>query len=381
MELETIDHEKQEKAKEYAKIRRRFMLLDLTLGLILLLSWILFGWTIWLRNWIFSWTNLAWVAVMAYGVIFGLIFTMLDLPLAFHTGYTLPHRFQQSNQTQADWWIDFLKSLLISGTVGIFVLELIYLILRLFPQTWWLWTGGFLLLFNTLIANLAPVILFPIFFKFVPLSDEHSDLQQRLLDLAKKSGTWVKGVYKFDMSRRTKAANAGLTGLGNTRRIIIGDTLLNEFSPDEIETVLAHELGHHRNQDIPLGIIINSILTLGGLYLTSFGLNWGMNTFGYESISDIASLPLFALSMGIFGLVTMPLSNGFSRWRENLADDYALKLTGNGTAYASALTRLSNQNLAEVDPDSWVEIILHSHPALNKRIRKAQHYQQSTDGI
>jgi STE24 endopeptidase len=219
------------------------------------------------------------------------------------------------------------------------------------------------------------VVLFPIFFKFTPLDEEHQDLHERLISLAEKTGTMVTGVFKFDMSRRTKAANAGLTGLGNTRRIILGDTLLDEFSPDEIETVLAHELGHHLNHDIPLNIVYQSLLTIGGLYLTSLGLAWGITKFGFYSIADIAALPLFGLCLGAFGLITLPLSNGYSRWRETLADEVALRLTGKGAAYASALTRLSNQNLSEVDPDPWVEFLLYSHPALHKRINKAQTYQ------
>ncbi|MCJ7734843.1 MAG: M48 family metalloprotease, partial [Anaerolineales bacterium] len=245
---------------------------------------------------------------------------------------------------------------------------------RIAPETWWLWTAGFLLLFNVLLANLAPILLFPLFNKFSPLDEGHKDLGERLLSLSQKAGIQVMGVYKFDMSRRTKSANAGLTGLGNTRRIILGDTLLDEFQPDEIETVLAHELGHQKNHDIPLGMAVQMILTLGGLYLTSLGLSWGISNFGFVSISDIAALPLFALSLGFYGLITMPISNGFSRWREELADDFALKLTGKGQAYASALTRLSNQNLADVDPEPWVEFLLHSHPALSKRIQRAENH-------
>jgi STE24 endopeptidase len=176
------------------------------------------------------------------------------------------------------------------------------------------------------------------------------------------------------MSRRTKAANAALTGLGNTRRILLGDTLINEFTPDEIETVLAHELGHHVHRDLPIGLLVESVVTLGGFYLASLGLTWGVEGFGFESPADIAALPLFALVLGIYGLVTMPLSNAFSRWRERRADAYALEATGKGEAYASALTRLANQNLAEADPEDWVEFLLYSHPALSKRIAFAQRY-------
>jgi STE24 endopeptidase len=216
------------------------------------------------------------------------------------------------------------------------------------------------------------VLLMPIFYKFIPLGEEHAELAERLRRLAEKARTRVQGVFKFDMSRRTRAANAALTGLGKTRRIILADTLINEFSTDEIETVLAHELGHQVNRDIPLLIAVNTLSTLLGLYLASLVLKWGIAVFGFSSPGDIAALPLFLLVMGAYSLITMPLSNGFSRWRERLADEYALQATGNGAAYASALSRLSNQNLAEADPEPWVEWLLYSHPALGKRIRMAQ---------
>jgi STE24 endopeptidase len=219
---------------------------------------------------------------------------------------------------------------------------------------------------------LAPIILFPIFYKFIPLEDGHGELVDRLMSLAKRSDTYVRGVYKFDMSRRTTAANAGLTGLGNTRRIILGDTLIDEFTTDEIETVLAHELGHHAHKDIPLGILVESLITLVGLYIASLILSWGTQALGFNGASDVAAMPLFILVMGAYGLITMPLGNAYSRWRERRADAYAIEITGKGTAYASALTRLANQNLAEADPEPWVEFFLYSHPALSKRIAFAE---------
>jgi STE24 endopeptidase len=378
MDHQKLDPHRQRQAKEYARIRRRFMLLDLGLGAGLLLAWLLLGWSVSLRNWILIWTQNQWLAVLVFGLVFGAVYSVLDLPLSFYTGYILPHRYQQSNQTLKGWWSDLIKGLLLSVLMGGIVLEITYLMLRTYPDTWWLWTGGILLLFNVLLANLAPVLLFPLFYRFIPLEDQHSDLREQLIALAEKAGTNVKGVFQFDISRRTKSANAALTGLGNTRRIILGDTLLDEFTPDEIETVLAHELGHHKHRDILLGMTVQSILTLGGLYLTSLGLSWGITRFGFESISDIAAFPLFAISLGVFGLITLPLSNRYSRWREKLADGFALQLTGKGDAYASALIRLSNQNLAEVDPEPWVEFLLYSHPTLEKRIQMAQSYKLTT---
>jgi STE24 endopeptidase len=373
-EITILDPERQERAKEYARIQRRFMFLDLALGAALLLTWLLTGWSVQLRDWITGWTTNPWLAVLVFGAIFGGAFTLLDLPLSYYTGYILPHRFEQSTQDLKGWLVDLGKGLLVSMVLGGLVLEVIYYLLRSVQGAWWLWTAGFILLFNVVLANLAPILLFPIFYKFTPLTEEDLVLGERLKALAEKAGAPVMGVFRFDMSRRTKSANAGLTGLGNTRRIILGDTLLDEFTPDEIETVLAHELGHHANHDIPLGMAVGTVITLGGLYLTSLALQWGVKAFGFQSIADLAALPLFASCLGIYSLLTSPLNNGFSRWRENLADRYALRLTGSGAAYASALRRLSDQNLAEIDPPAWVEFILHSHPALNKRIRRAENY-------
>ncbi len=375
MENQTLDPQRQQSAKQYAKIRRRFMVLDLLLGAAFLLICLLMGWSADLRDWILTWTQNPWLMILAYGGIFGGVFTILDLPLSFYTGYILPHQFQQSNQTLKGWVLDLFKNLGLSLILGGFILEIIYLLLRSSPDYWWLWTASFLLLLNVVFANLAPILLFPIFYTFTPLAGEYQDLQDRLLTMANKAGVEVMGVYAFDMSRRTKSANAGLTGLGNTRRIILGDTLLEEFTTDEIETVLAHELGHHANRDIPLGMLLQTLLTLGGLYLTSLGLSWSISFFEFGSISDLAAFPLFGLFLGAYGLLSMPFTNTFSRWREILADQFALQLTNNGEIYADALIRLSNQNLAEVDPEPWVEFFLHSHPALEKRIKKAKSFQ------
>jgi STE24 endopeptidase len=193
-----------------------------------------------------------------------------------------------------------------------------------------------------------------------------------LTNLAERAGAKVEGVYAFDMSSKTVAANAALMGLGNTRRIVLGDTLLDSFSHDEIETVLAHELGHHVHRDIPLGILVESAITLLGLGIAHLVLTWGVAAFNFNGLADPATLPLFMLAMSIFGLLTMPLGNLWSRSREVMADRYALETTAKPQAFISAMTRLANQNLAEAEPPAWVEALLHSHPSIHKRVRFAE---------
>jgi len=366
-----LDQDRQRQAQIYARIQRRLWAFDLIFGLVYLLIWLLTGLSKRLSSSLYTFASSQWSLVLLFTAILGGIYYMLDLPLSLYAGFVLPHRFNLSNQNLKGWIADQLKGLLISVPVAILLIEIIYWVLRIAPQTWWFWAALILVIFNVLLANLAPVVIAPLFYKFEPLQETQPVLAENLMKLAEKANTRVRGVYKFDMSRRTKTANAALYGLGNTRRIIIGDTLINEFSPDEIETVLAHELGHQIHNDVPILILFGSLVVFLGLFLSSICLNWGVAHFGFSGPGDVAAMPLIGLVLGFYGLFTTPLENSFSRWRESLADDYALKVTGKGKAYAAALTRLANQNLADVDPEAWVVFLLHSHPALNKRIQRA----------
>jgi STE24 endopeptidase len=376
--MTTLDPGRQRKAKEYALISRRLWLVSTVISGGYLLAWLAFGWSGGVRDWLLAtWPQLRnpWLLVPAYALIFGGCLALIDLPLSFYAGFVLPRRFEQSTQNLRGWLVDQLKSAAIGAPLGLLVLELLYLALRLSGASWWLWASGGLLVFNVLLANLAPVVIMPLFNKYVPLGEQHQDLAERLLRLAQRAGTRVRGVYTFDMSRRTKAANAALTGVGNTRRIVLGDTLIGEFTPDEIETVLAHELGHHVHRDILFLLALGSASTLLGLYLASMAMNWAVGVFHLGAVSDIAGLPALSLTLGLYGLLSGPLVNAMSRWRERMADAYALDATGKNDAFASAMIRLANQNLGEVDPEKWVVWMFHSHPPLSERIAAARHWR------
>ncbi len=370
-----IDLERQKKAKAYARISRRLWLVNLVIGGIYTLAWLIFGWSIGLRELLTARSQLLanpWILVPAFLIVFGGIYFLIDLPLSYYSGFVLPHRFDQSTQSLRGWILDQVKGIAIGAPIGLILVELLYLALRAAGGLWWLWTVAGLLVFNVLLSNLAPVLIMPIFNKYVPLGDEHKDLAARLLRLAERAHTRVRGVYKFDMSRRTKSANAALTGIGSTRRIVLGDTLINEFSPDEIEAVLAHELGHQVHRDIPLLIAFGTLSTLVGFYLASLAMNWAVATFGFAGVSDVAAFPALGLILGLYGLITSPLDNAVSRWRERMADEYALSSTGKNEAFASAFVRLANQNLGELDPEKWVVFMFYSHPPLAQRIEMAR---------
>ena len=374
---ETLDPQRQQQAKEYARVSRRIFVIELIFGAVYVIVWIVSGLSPWLRDQIYTVTQATWLAVPLFALGFGLPYLILTAPLSYYGGYVLPHQHKQSVQSFRSWLTDQFKGLLVTAVLGLVILEIIYFLMGAAPATWWLWTAFVMLLFTVLLSNLAPVLILPLFYKVKPLADEN--LVNRLTRLADNAGAHVKGVYVFDMSSKTVAANAAVMGLGNTRRIILGDTLIEKFTADEIETVLAHELGHHVHKDMTKGIIVQSILTLVAFWLADVVMRWGIATFGYDGLTDPATLPLLIVAMTIVGLITMPLTNGWSRWREVKADQYALRTTGKPEAFVSAMTRLANQNLADAEPPAWIEFLLHSHPSISKRVAMAENYDLETN--
>lgn len=373
-----LDEERQQKAREYARISRRLLLVDLLLGGAYMVLWLATGWNTVLREWVDAITRSPALAVLIYALIFGAPYGVVDLPLSYYGGFVLPHRYDQSTQTLRGWITDQIKGAAISVPLSILVLEIVYALLRAAPEWWWLYAAVVMLFFTVVLSVLAPVIIAPLFYRFTPLADE--DLARRLLDLAVRAGTEVKGVFRIDMSRRTKSANAAVMGLGATRRIVLGDTLLDEFTPDEIETILAHELAHLVHRDVPLLVASNSLLTLASFGVAHLALQWGAQAFGLKGLADPAGIPVFALTLGAIGLIAMPLGNAFSRWRERMADRYALEMTRKPEAFASAMTRLANQNLGEADPERWVVILLYSHPPISARVAAAQTFAAAQAG-
>ena len=368
----TLDPERQQQARQYARLTRRLMLVDMVLGAAYIIMWLATGLHLRTGEWVASVAPGPWLATALYALVFGLPYMAIDLPLSTYTGFVLPHRYGQSTQTLRSWLVDTIKGAALSGVFGLILLEIMYALLRAAPALWWLYTAGVILLFSVILSTLSPVLIAPLFYKFTPLDDD--DLTARLTHLAEQAGTAVRGVYRFDMSTRTRSANAAVMGLGATRRIVLGDTLLAEFTPDEIETVLAHELGHHVHRDMPAGIAINTILTLASLFAAHLGLNVMTGWFGLSSTADPAGLPVFLAVTGVVGLLVMPLGNAYSRWREREADRYALQATRKPDAFASAMTRLANQNLADADPESWVVWLLNSPPPIRDRVGMANAY-------
>jgi STE24 endopeptidase len=373
-----LDADRQQQARQYARIRRRLMLVSLVIAAISIAFVLGTGLDKWLRNQLqaLSWQPVAgWfpVQILVYFLILILAYQLITSPLAYYSGFVLPHRFGLSTMTLRAWLVDLFKGLGLSLILEVCVIELIYALLALQPQTWWLEVGLIMLFFSVIMANLAPILIFPLFYKFTPLPE--GELTERLLALAQRAHTKVRGVFSMKMSDKTTAANAALMGLGNTRRIVIGDTMLDRYTTDEIEVVLAHELGHHVHADIWKLIISQAVLTLGGLYIANLVLHWLVETqHAYLALTDAATLPFFFLLTGVFSLIVMPIGNTYSRLIEYQADEYALQVTRNATAFKSAMTRLANQNLAELEPSPIFEFLFYDHPSIGKRLKHADEF-------
>jgi Zn-dependent protease with chaperone function len=293
-----------------------------------------------------------------------------SLPLALYSGFVLEHRYGLSNERAGRWLVDQTKSLALGFLLSSAAAAIVYAAIRYSPQGWWLPAGLVLAAIVIGLTNIAPVLLLPIFYPVKPLDRE--SLRVRLVGLADRAGAKVLGAYEWGLGEKTRKANAALAGLGTTRRILVSDTMLAEYTDDEIEVVLAHEIGHHVHGDIWKGILFESTLILAGLYCAARVLGGLAPSLGFRGSADVAAMPLLILAAGAVSFVMLPLAHAMSRAFERSADRFALALTGNPAAFVSAMRRLAAQNLAEEHPSRLVQMLFYSHPPVRERIAAAQ---------
>jgi STE24 endopeptidase len=357
-------------ARRYNRIQRWLGFADFVIGAAFLIVLLLTGWTNWLRDLALrrGFQNYT-VAVFLYLLFLLLISKVLGFGLDYY-GFRHEQKFQLSNQKFRSWLWDEVKGFLLGLILASILVELLYFMIRESPQHWWILTWGLFMSFFVVMAQLAPVVLFPIFYKFEPLDNE--DLRRRLVQLSEQAGTRVRGVYRWNLSEKSKKANAALTGLGSTRRIILADTLLDNYAPEEIEAVLAHELGHHVHRHIMKSILVQAGITLFGFWVANFVLHYSVDHHMFEELSDFANLPLLVLVSTVLSFVLMPALNAYSRFNERQADKYAFESIAGVEPFISSMNKLAEQNLAERTPSKWVEWFFHSHPSISGRVAAAE---------
>jgi STE24 endopeptidase len=311
-----------------------------------------------------------WLRLLASAAMLGLTLELLTFPLDFYSGFVLEHRYQLSNQTLAGWFWKRIKGYAVGGVLGLVLVYGLYWLLWVAGEWWWLCATVGWLAVTLVLGRLLPVVILPIFYKVTRL--DNASLLDRLKKLTEGTSLTIEGVYELHLSEETKKANAALAGLGNSRRVLLGDTLLAQFTPEEIEVVFAHEVGHHVHRHLPKSIVLSVFLSLAGFWLVHQTLTACAAWLGYNGITDPAALPLILFVLAVFGLSLSPLQNALSRFYERQCDRYALDRTHNKDAYRSAFIKLAKINKSDPDPHPLVALLFYDHPPIRERLAMAE---------
>ncbi|MBT3877745.1 MAG: M48 family metallopeptidase [Candidatus Scalindua sp.] len=358
-----------ELSKRYSLQKHVLTFLSLTIALIYLLFMGLFG-SNFLKHLISLVTVNEYLLVAIYIFVFIIIIEVITIPLSFYSSFILEHMYKLSNQKISGWLKNEVKKFLISLPLIIIMVEIMYVFLRNFPNSWWIFVTIIWIFFSVIMAKLAPVLIFPLFYKSEPI--DNKEVKEGLESLAEGTGINIQGVYKINLSKDTKKANAALAGMGSTRRVLLGDTLLDSYSLAEIKSVFAHELGHQVYHHIWKMLAIGTISGCIGFAFCHLVLSKMIVVLGYQNIHDIAAFPAVCLALAVSGFLLMPIQNAISRRFERACDRYAIEKTNDPEAFILTMDKLGEQNLADRTPHRLIEWLFYSHPSISKRIEMAK---------
>ncbi|HEX4966160.1 MAG TPA: M48 family metallopeptidase [Thermoanaerobaculia bacterium] len=326
------------------------------------------------RNWFFT--------IVVYGLLFTVVTFVLSLPLDWYTGFVRPHAYGLSDQTAAKWWKDAAIGLLVGCVLTSLTLWLPYLLLKLSPKRWWLYTGLAAIPLIVVLLVVTPIWIEPLFNKFGPMKDKK--LESQILALADRAGIEGSRVYEVDKSVDTKTVNAYVTGVGSTKRIVLWDTTLAKLSPPEVLLVMGHEMGHYVLGHVPQLVALASLLVLFGLWVihrTAGSLIARYrDRFGFVQLSDVASVPLVILLFSVVSFILSPAVNAFGRHTEHEADRFGLEITRDNHECATAFVKLQQENLSNPRPSLLYKLWRSDHPPLGERIDFCNDYHPWDSG-
>ncbi len=369
-----LDAEKQNQARQYEKEKRILGLIGSGISLVFLLTFYYSGFS-------YRLANLNDQSVLRTFIIYIFVFqtlaTIVGLPLTYIQSYIHEHRWNFSNYTHKTWALDQLKSFLVSLILMPLLIGLLYWVMARYPDYWWLIAGLGIAVVGVIFATLFPVLILPIFNKYDPIDDE--ELTSRLTQILQKAGLKPGGFFKQDMSRQTKKENAFLAGLGKTRRVVLADNLLDNMTVPEIESVIAHEVGHYRHAHIWKNIALGTIQQLIVFWILDWFMRANFPHF-LESVRwNLTLFPILALTMGfISGFLFGPLNLTLSRFFERQADRIALELIPGPAAFKSAMAGLANRNLSNAYPSRWIKWLYYSHPPIGERLAFAESFESAS---
>jgi len=364
-----LDKDKQEKARQYEKENRVLGLVGslLILGIVLEFYFSSLSYRV---SSMFSNVSVFWIFLLYIGI-FQLTLFLLGIPLSYYSSYVHEHKWKFSNHTRKSWAWEQVKSFFVNLLLMYLVLGLLFWILVKFPDKWWFIAGLSAALVMVVFATLFPVVILPIFNKYTPIADEK--LTKTLARILSTGGLESSGFFKEDMSRQTKKENAFLIGLGRTRRVVLGDNLLDNMSLPEIESIIAHEVGHYRYRHIWKNILLGTGQQLIIFFVLQQLMQYFFPGFPASTRENLVVFPIFVILLGAISMLLFgPLSLALSRNFEHQADHYALTAVNDKTAFVSALAGLANRNLANAYPARWIKLLYYSHPPIGERLKMAE---------
>lgn len=317
-----------------------------------------------------------WAATILFLSILFAFVALIELPFAYVGGFRWEHAYGLSNQTFLSWLRDLGKSLGLGLAASVVTGGVLLWILAQWPGWWWVVAWALGLVVTAVLGFLAPVLLVPMFYRFRPVRD--AALRSRFESLASRAKVPIVGVFELRASEKTRRSNAAVMGFGRTRRVIVTDTLLQDFTPEEVETVLAHELAHQKQQDPIRGFLSGSLVSFVILALAGSVYAIASPFFGIPSLHDMAGIPLLAALLAIVSLPFRPIELRASRSREARADRFSLDLTNDPTNFIAAMVKLHDRNLGVADPRPWEKWLFYSHPTGRDRVELARAFRAPT---
>lgn len=374
-----IDRDRQEVARRYRNDNLKWSIVSLVVSALFLIAILVFDISKGFADFLSVYVNARLLLIAAYFTVLYLVFSLLTLPFSYIEGYSIEHKYDFSTQSRRAWFVDWVKSSVVTYVIGLIVFEVIYLLIPASPGLWWLWLSLMMVVFSVILTNVFPIVILPLFYKSTPIED--GELKNEITQLSGRAGVGIKGVYSIDLSSKTTKANAAVVGLGNTKRILIGDTLISKFQTGEILSAVAHEIVHYREHHMWWLVLWQSLITMVMFYVLFRVQPFVYGLSGFDHAADIAAFPLFALTFAVISYVFRPIGAAISRYYERRADRGALNLTGNAEAFVSLIAKFCNEQLSIAYPNRLVEWYKYSHPSPGKRIAFTEKWKRPQQAV
>lgn len=365
-----IDKEKQNLAKKYRKDHLKLSIISYIISAVFLFALLYFNIS---KNFVGFLNNILgprFFIILIYFIGLYTVYSIISLPFAYIEGYKIEQKYGFSTQNFKAWFNDWLKSFFVSFILGVIIFEVIYLITNISPNLWWLWLSVIMIIFSVILANLFPVLILPLFYKTSPIENE--DLKKRIEEICGRIKINLQGIFSINLSSKSTKANAAVIGLGNTKKILIGDTLIADYTEDEIMSALTHEITHYKEHHIWWLIFWQALVTVVLFYILYRIHPFFYELAGFEKISEVAAFPIFAIIFAILSFVTQPLTSSISRFYERKADKGALNLTKDSKSFISLIAKFCNKQLLIAYPNPFIEWYKYSHPSPGNRIKFAE---------